>query len=222
MARSGFVRWNAAVADSCLRAGPGQVESAGHLSLRRGVRRMGHHRPGMIRGLRRSRVVRRFRWRFIFAPNVFLLVVCVGFLVGPQKGILLVVFFGAIGHGLMETYGFCRIDDAKTEHSIPDAPVDFAMCLSGLPLWWHSRWIGKRHPGHVLHVWRAIYPARLSCAAGQTRFRRGHFVWFCSPRTSCSHVVSLEPSNPVETWIAVTTASAYFGGIAVISSQTSL
>ena len=34
-------------------------------------------------------------------------------LVGP-KGILLVVFFWGVWHGLMQTYGFCRIYDAKT------------------------------------------------------------------------------------------------------------
>src|SRR5216117_4434297 len=74
---------------------------------------MGHHLPGMIRAYGDRALFERFKWRFIFAP-LFLLVTCVAFFWWDLKGILLIVFFWGVWHGLMQTYGFCRIYDAKT------------------------------------------------------------------------------------------------------------
>src|ERR1043166_1770398 len=74
---------------------------------------MGHHLPGMIRAYGDRALFQRFKWRFILAP-LFLLAVCVAFFWWDLKGILLVVFFWGVWHGLMQTYGFCRIYDAKT------------------------------------------------------------------------------------------------------------
>src|SRR5689334_5822625 len=74
---------------------------------------MGHHLPGMIRAYGDRVLFERFKWRFILAP-LFLLVTCVAFFWWDLKGILLVVFFWGVWHGLMQTYGFCRIYDAKT------------------------------------------------------------------------------------------------------------
>src|SRR6266571_415174 len=46
------------------------------------------------------------------------------------KGILLVVFFWGVWHGLMQTYGFCRIYDAKTgTFDTLTRRLDFAMCV---------------------------------------------------------------------------------------------
>jgi Tfp pilus assembly protein PilF len=73
---------------------------------------MGHHMPGMIRAYGDRALFERFRWRFIFAP-IFLAVTCVAFTVWDLKGIILVVFFWGVWHGMMQTYGFCRIYDAK-------------------------------------------------------------------------------------------------------------
>jgi Flp pilus assembly protein TadD len=73
---------------------------------------MGHHLPGMIRAYGDRALFRRFRWRFIFAP-IFLLSVCVAFYWWDLKGIILIVFFWGVWHGMMQTYGFCRIYDAK-------------------------------------------------------------------------------------------------------------
>src|SRR5437870_7835575 len=73
---------------------------------------MGHHLPGMIRAYGDRALFNRFKWRFILAP-LFLLAVCVAFLWWDLKGIMLVVFFWGVWHGLMQTYGFCRIYDAK-------------------------------------------------------------------------------------------------------------
>jgi Flp pilus assembly protein TadD len=90
---------------------------------------MGHHLPGMIRAYGDRALFERFKWRFIFAP-LFLLVVCTAFFWWDLKGILLVVFFWGVWHGLMQTYGFCRIYDAKTgTFDALTRRLDFAMCV---------------------------------------------------------------------------------------------
>jgi tetratricopeptide (TPR) repeat protein len=90
---------------------------------------MGHHLPGMIRAYGDRALFERFKWRFIFAP-LFLLVTCVAFFWWDLKGILLVVFFWGVWHGLMQTYGFCRIYDAKTGmFDTVTRRLDFAVCL---------------------------------------------------------------------------------------------
>src|SRR5947208_3013490 len=89
---------------------------------------MGHHLPGMIRAYGDRALFERFKWRFILAP-LFLLAVCVAFFWWDLKGILLVVFFWGVWHGLMQTYGFCRIYDAKTgTFDSLTRRLDFAMC----------------------------------------------------------------------------------------------
>jgi len=35
------------------------------------------------------------------------------------KGIVLIAFIWGVWHGMMQTYGFCRIYDAKVAHSLP-------------------------------------------------------------------------------------------------------
>src|SRR5438105_3922332 len=89
---------------------------------------MGHHLPGMIRAYGDRALFERFRWRFIFAP-IFLLGVCVAFYWWDLKGIVLVVFFWGVWHGMMQTYGFCRIYDAKTgSFAALTRRLDFALC----------------------------------------------------------------------------------------------
>ena len=89
---------------------------------------MGHHLPGMIRAYGDRALFRRFRWRFIFAP-IFLLSVCVAFYWRDLKGIILIVFFWGVWHGMMQTYGFCRIYDAKTgSFAALTRRLDFATC----------------------------------------------------------------------------------------------
>jgi tetratricopeptide (TPR) repeat protein len=91
---------------------------------------MGHHLPGMIRAYGDRTLFERFRWRFIFAP-IFLLAVCVPFYWWDLKGILLVVFFWGVWHGMMQTYGFCRIYDAKTgSFAALTRRLDFALCAT--------------------------------------------------------------------------------------------
>jgi len=89
---------------------------------------MGHHLPGMIRAYGDRALFERFRWRFIFAP-IFLLGVCVAFSWWDLKGIVLAVFFWGVWHGMMQTYGFCRIYDAKMgSFAALTRRLDFATC----------------------------------------------------------------------------------------------
>jgi tetratricopeptide (TPR) repeat protein len=89
---------------------------------------MGHHLPGMIRAYGDRALFERFRWRFILAP-LFLLATCVAFYSWDLKGIVLVVFFWGVWHGMMQTYGFCRIYDAKTgSFAALTRRLDFALC----------------------------------------------------------------------------------------------
>ena len=91
---------------------------------------MGHHLPGMIRAYGDRALFERFRWRLIFAP-IFLLSVCVAFYWWDLKGIILIVFFWGVWHGMMQTYGFCRIYDAKTgSFAALTRRLDFATCAT--------------------------------------------------------------------------------------------
>ena len=89
---------------------------------------MGHHLPGMIRAYGDRALFQRFKWRFIFAP-IFLVVVCTAFFLWDLKGIVLVAFIWSVWHGMMQTYGFCRIYDAKVgSFAALTRRLDFALC----------------------------------------------------------------------------------------------
>src|SRR3989440_2197435 len=89
---------------------------------------MGHHLPGMIRAYGDRALFQRFRWRFICAP-IFLVAVCAAFSVWDLKGIVLVAFIWGVWHGMMQTYGFCRIYDAKVgSFAELTRRLDFALC----------------------------------------------------------------------------------------------
>jgi tetratricopeptide (TPR) repeat protein len=89
---------------------------------------MGHHLPGMIRAYGDRVLFQRFRWRFICAP-IFLVAVCAAFSLWDLKGIVLVAFVWGVWHGMMQTYGFCRIYDAKVGSFAEfTRRLDFAVC----------------------------------------------------------------------------------------------
>jgi hypothetical protein len=89
---------------------------------------MGHHLPGMIRAYGDRALFQRFRWRFICAP-IFLILVCAAFSLWDLKGIVLVAFVWGVWHGMMQTYGFCRIYDAKVgSFAELTRRLDFALC----------------------------------------------------------------------------------------------
>ena len=91
---------------------------------------MGHHLPGMIRAYGDRALFERFRWRFIIAP-IFLLAVCIGFYFWEIKTnpVVLIVFLWGVWHGMMQTYGFGRIYDAKMgSFATVTRRLDIAMC----------------------------------------------------------------------------------------------
>src|SRR3989454_5439300 len=89
---------------------------------------MGHHLPGMIRAYGDRALFQRFKWRFIFAP-IFLVVICTMFFLWDLKGIVLIAFIWGVWHGMMQTYGFCRIYDAKVgSFAALTRRLDFALC----------------------------------------------------------------------------------------------
>jgi Flp pilus assembly protein TadD len=91
---------------------------------------MGHHLPGMIRAYGDRALFRRFRTRFILAP-VALLAVCVWASVYNIQAIQLVALAWGIWHGMMQTYGFCRIYDAKASgRATARAQMDLALCFT--------------------------------------------------------------------------------------------
>ena len=120
----------------------------------------GHHLPGMIRAYGDRALFERFRWRFIFAP-IFLIAVCTAFTLWDLKGIVLIVFFWGVWHGMMQTYGFCRIYDAKMgSFRGPDAPARFRhlrdLVRGGGPSFLET---DDRHARSVLRQWRALHSA---------------------------------------------------------------
>jgi Flp pilus assembly protein TadD len=91
---------------------------------------MGHHLPGMIRAYGDRALFARFKIRFVVAPIV-LLVVCVWASVYNIQAIQLVALSWGIWHGLMQTYGFCRIYDAKkSAKAAARARMDMALCFA--------------------------------------------------------------------------------------------
>jgi Flp pilus assembly protein TadD len=91
---------------------------------------IGHHLPGMMRAYGDRALFQRFRWRFLIAP-AFLAATCLVFALRDLNGIVLVVYFWGVWHGLMQTYGFLRIYDAKSGPSSPlTARLDHAMCVT--------------------------------------------------------------------------------------------
>lgn len=91
---------------------------------------MGHHLPGMIRAYGDRALFARFKTRFIVAP-IALVVVCVWSSVYNVQAVQLVAMAWGIWHGMMQTYGFGRIYDAKALAREPArARVDLALCFA--------------------------------------------------------------------------------------------
>jgi len=91
---------------------------------------MGHHLPGMIRAYGDRALFARFKTRFIVAP-VALLIVCVWSSVYNIQAVQLVAMAWGIWHGMMQTYGFCRIYDAKASaRAAARARMDLALCFA--------------------------------------------------------------------------------------------
>src|SRR2546423_10982812 len=91
---------------------------------------MGHHLPGMIRAYGDRALFDRFKVRFVVAP-VALLAVCIWSSVYSIQAVQLVALAWGIWHGMMQTYGFCRIYDAKASaKAAARAKIDLALCFA--------------------------------------------------------------------------------------------
>jgi tetratricopeptide (TPR) repeat protein len=90
----------------------------------------GHHLPGFLRAYGERELFRRFKWRFLLAPPAAI-AVSLAFAMSDLHGLALVMLFWATWHGLMQTYGFMRIYDAKQgARDAVTARLDLAICLS--------------------------------------------------------------------------------------------
>src|SRR5438105_7062534 len=91
---------------------------------------MGHHLPGMIRAYGDPALFDRFKIRFVVAP-LCILAVCVWSSVYDIQAVQLVAMAWGIWHGMMQTYGFCRIYDAKVSaKAAARARIDLALCFA--------------------------------------------------------------------------------------------
>ena len=91
---------------------------------------MGHHLPGMIRAYGDRTLFQRFKVRFIVAP-LAILAVCVWSSFYNIQAVQLVAMAWGIWHGLMQTYGFCRIYDGKASaRAAARARADLALCVA--------------------------------------------------------------------------------------------
>jgi Flp pilus assembly protein TadD len=91
---------------------------------------VGHHLPGMMRAYGDRFLFERFKYRFVLTP---LLVggTCLLFAVRELNAMVLVAYLWGVWHGLMQTYGFLRIYDAKVGSvSRLTARLDSAMCIT--------------------------------------------------------------------------------------------
>ena len=91
---------------------------------------MGHHLPGMIRAYGDRALFERFKIRFIVAP-LAILAVCIWSSFYDIQAVQLVAMAWGIWHGMMQTYGFCRIYDAKASaRAAARAQADLALCVA--------------------------------------------------------------------------------------------
>jgi len=91
---------------------------------------IGHHLPGMMRAYGDRFLFDRFKYRFLVTPLV-LGVFCVVFALRDLNALVLIAYVWGVWHGLMQTYGFMRIYDAKVGSvSSATARLDSAMCIA--------------------------------------------------------------------------------------------
>jgi len=91
---------------------------------------LGHHFPGMLRAYGDKALFKRFKVRFIVSP-ILLLVACIASTILDLHALKLTVVVWGIWHGLMQTYGFGRIYDAKVRSFAKRTQwLDLAMCIA--------------------------------------------------------------------------------------------
>lgn len=90
---------------------------------------IGHHLPGMMRAYGDRLLFERFKYRFLLTP-LMLAGICVWFSLHALNALVLIAYVWGVWHGLMQTYGFMRIYDAKVGSvSSVTARLDSAVCV---------------------------------------------------------------------------------------------
>ena len=91
----------------------------------------GHHLPGILRAYGDRHLFERFRWRFIFAPVIFVTLSAACFYAGVSA-LEMPTFVWAIWHAAMQTFGFARIYHGKAAlpTSSTAARVEKLLCVS--------------------------------------------------------------------------------------------
>jgi len=91
---------------------------------------VGHHLPGMMRAYGDRLLFERFKYRFVLTP-LLIGATCLLFAVRELNAMVLIAYLWGVWHGLMQTYGFLRIYDAKVGSvSKATARLDSAMCVA--------------------------------------------------------------------------------------------
>jgi len=91
---------------------------------------IGHHLPGMMRAYGDRFLFERFKSRFLLTPLV-LVGICVLFALRDLNALVLIAYVWGVWHGLMQTYGFMRIYDAKVGSvTSVTARLDSAICIA--------------------------------------------------------------------------------------------
>jgi tetratricopeptide (TPR) repeat protein len=104
----------------------------------------GHHLPGMIRAYGDRALFQRFRARFTIVPAL-LVAACVYSSIVGLRGVFLISVAWAMWHGMMQTYGFLRIYDARAGRlDARMARLDLAMCVAwfGIGTIWSTPRLG--------------------------------------------------------------------------------
>lgn len=92
---------------------------------------LGHHLPGMIRAYGHRELFQRFRTRFLIVPPLLFASYFV-MLAYHREFFQFDIIIWATWHGLMQLYGFVRINDAKAgSYSSASANWDWLVCLCG-------------------------------------------------------------------------------------------
>ncbi|HEY2382658.1 MAG TPA: tetratricopeptide repeat protein [Terriglobia bacterium] len=142
---------------------------------------MGHYLPGMLRAYGDRALFRRFRTRLIAAP-LFIVTATTLFAYRNLHAVLLLTTIWGMWHWMMQSYGFARIYDAKSDSSARmPGWLDQAICLL---------WFGMA--AFVLHNDLPSYVTNYY-ESGGAYIPASVFVWF------------------TRAWVAVTTAAtAYY------------
>ena len=203
MARPDLLRRDAAVTRARICSGPGQVESAGYLSIRRRVRRHGSSPAGNDPRVRRSRVVRTLQMAVHFRAALSTRNLCRVLLVGLKRNFAGCLLLGCLARIDADLRLLPDLRRKNGNVRYPHAPARFRhvpdlVCHRGGAFAVSV----ERHPGHLLHVWWAIYSAVGYNARPEHDSGRSHFCLRFVRRAFYSDLDRGEPPESCKTRVA--------------------